>query len=275
MSIFKILKSNRPYDCPYLCLKFQKHKIRNKMSNRIEGKSIIITGASSGIGEATALLLAQKGAKVTLAARREDRLKELSKKIEESGGQVIYTVTDVSKRSEVEAMVQSAVSHFGQVDVLINNAGLMPLSFFSQNKVEEWDKMVDVNIKGVLYGISSVIGLMRAQESGHIINIASIAGHKVFPTGGVYCATKHAVRAISEGLRQEEQTIRTTIISPGIVKTELPNTISDEKLSAGTDQAYLIGIESEDIARGIVYAIEQPDSVDINEIIIRPVVQKS
>ncbi len=243
--------------------------------NQITGKSIIITGASSGIGEASAILLAQKGAKLTLAARREDRLVELVKKITAAGGEAIYVVTDVTDRQQVEAMVESAVTAYGQVDVLINNAGLMPLSFFSQTKVDEWDRMIDVNIKGVLYGIAAVLGLMRARKSGHIINIASIAGHSVFATGGVYCATKHAVRALSEGLRQEEQSIRTTIISPGIVKTELPNTISNEKLSQGVKHAYNDGIESESIAKAILYAIEQPESVDVNEIVVRPVVQKS
>lgn len=241
----------------------------------VEGKSIIITGASSGIGEAAARLLAKKGAKLTLAARREDRLTALTDEIRQQGGTACSIVTDVTQQSQVEAMVATAISHYGKVDVLINNAGLMPLSFFSQAKTDEWERMVDVNIKGVLFGIGAVIGLMREQKSGHIINLASIAAHNVFPTGGVYCATKHAVRALTEGLRQEETTIRTTLISPGPVKTELPDTISDPGLNQGVNKAYETAIEADVIAEAITYAIEQPESVDTSEIILRPVTQKS
>ena len=242
--------------------------------NDISDKTIIITGASSGIGEATAKALANQGAKLVLAARRETRLTQLADEINQSSGDAVYRITDVTNAEQVKSLADLALDKFGRVDVLINNAGLMPLSFFSQTKVDEWERMIDVNIKGVLYGIAAVISIMREQGSGHIINVASIAGHKVFPSGGVYCATKHAVRAISEALRQEEQQIRSTLISPGSVATELPNTISDERISAGTKAAYEEAISAENIANAICWAIGQPEDVDVNEILVRPTTQK-
>lgn len=241
--------------------------------SKISDLVIVITGASSGIGEDAAKRLAQKGAKLMLGARREDRLQALVTEITTAGGQAAYRVTDVSSRNDVQALVDAAIEEFGPVDVLINNAGLMPLSFLSQCKVEEWDRMVDVNIKGVLYGIAAVLPAMTQRKSGHIINLASVAGHEVFPTGAVYCGTKHAVRAISEGLRQENRVgVRTTIISPGPVKTELPNTISTPRIADGVNKNYEAAIDVSAISDAIIFALEQPGNVDVNEILVRPLV---
>ena len=227
------------------------------------------------MGEATARRLAKQGAKLMLAARREDRLQQLTAEIEEAGGTAKYQVTDVSDRSRVTALAQATKEAYGQIDVLVNNAGLMPLSPLAATKVDEWEQMVDVNIKGVLYNIAAVMPVMQEQQSGHIINISSVAGHKVFPGGAVYCATKYAVRAISEGIRLESHgLIRSTNISPGAVATELPNTISHEETAQGIDQIYSIAIDADAIARAIAYAIEQPQNVDVNEIIIRPTKQE-
>lgn len=238
----------------------------------VRGLCIVITGASSGIGEDAARELARRGARLMLGARREDRLQALVESIRAEGGEADYRVTDVTSREQVQALADAAVEQFGPVDVLINNAGLMPLSFLSQTKVEEWERMVDVNIKGVLYGIAAVLPAMNERRSGHIINVASVAGHEVFASGAVYCGTKHAVRAISEGLRQENRVgLRTTIISPGPVKTELPDTISDERVAQGVAKNYEAAIEVDAITRAIVYAIEQPAEVDVNEVIVRPV----
>ncbi|MHC0063830.1 SDR family oxidoreductase [Nostoc sp. UIC 10890] len=243
--------------------------------SEIQNKVVIITGASSGLGEATAKRLAASGAKLMLAARREDRLKELVAAIAKSGGTATYRVTDVIDRAQVETLAKETLSTYGRIDVLINNAGLMPLSPLDQVKVEEWDRMIDVNIKGVLYGIAAVLPIMRQQKSGHIINLSSVAGHKVFPGAAVYCATKYAVRAISEGLRLESNgEIRSTNISPGAVDTELTTTITDQDTAAGINQLYAIAIDADAIARAIAYAIEQPSDVDVNEIIIRPTRQE-
>ncbi|MGC1307235.1 MAG: SDR family oxidoreductase [Phormidesmis sp.] len=242
--------------------------------SEIENKVVIITGASSGLGEATARRLAKGGAKLMLAARREDRLKALVADIEKAGGTAKYHVTDVTDREQVKALAESTQLAFGSVDVLVNNAGLMPLSPLAALKVDEWDQMVDVNIKGVLYGVAAVLPMMKAQKSGHIINLSSVAGHKVMPSGVVYCATKFAVKAISEGIRLEsEGKIRSTNISPGAVETELTSTISHEESAKNANQLYDIAIDADAIARAITYAIEQPADVDINEIIIRPTKQ--
>jgi NADP-dependent 3-hydroxy acid dehydrogenase YdfG len=241
----------------------------------IQNKVVIITGASSGLGEATAKRLAASGAKLMLAARREDRLKDLVAAIAQSGGTATYRVTDVADRAQVEALAKATLSTYSRIDVLINNAGLMPLSPLDQVKVEEWDQMIDVNIKGVLYGIAAVLPIMRQQKSGHVINLSSVAGHKVFPGSAVYCATKYAVRAISEGLRLESNgEIRSTNISPGAVATELTTTITDKDTAAGINQLYAIAIDADAIARAIAYTIEQPSDVDVNEIIIRPTRQE-
>ena len=238
-------------------------------------KVVIITGASSGLGEATARRLAKHGAKLMLAARREDRLKDLVEEIVKEGGTAKYQVTDVVDRSQVEALAQATKQAYDRIDVLVNNAGLMPLSPLAANKVDEWEQMVDVNIKGVLYSISAVMPTMLEQESGHIINISSVAGHKVFAGGTVYCATKFAVKAISEGIRLESDgKIRSTNISPGAVATELTNTISHEETAKTAEQLYGTAIDADAIARAITYAIEQPGDVDINEMIIRPTKQE-
>jgi NADP-dependent 3-hydroxy acid dehydrogenase YdfG len=240
------------------------------MSN-LNGKVVIITGASSGIGEATARLLAKKGAKVVLGARRIDRLTAITKDIHADGGIAEYQALDVTQRSQLEAIVKFAQNKFDRVDVLINNAGVMPLSALDQLKVDEWDRMIDVNIKGVLYGIAAVLPVMKAQKSGQIINISSIGGHTVSPTAAVYCATKFAVGAISEGLRQEVGgDIRVTVISPGVTESELADSISDEAARKGMQAFRKISIPAEAIARSILFAIAQPNDVDISEIIVRP-----
>ncbi len=240
-----------------------------------ENKVVIITGASSGIGEATAKLLAKNGAKLVLAARREDRLQALKEEIEQLGGQAVYQVTDVTKTEQLEQLAKLAQETYGSVDVLVNNAGLMPLSQLHKNKQDEWDTMVDVNIKGVLYGIGAVLPYMRKQKSGHIINISSVAGHEVMPSSAVYSGTKFAVRAITEGLRKEESVdnnIRATIISPGAVDTELKDHITDEEIKQGIGN--MQAIDADAIARAINYAVSEPDDVSINEILIRPTAQK-
>ncbi len=238
-------------------------------------KVVIITGASSGLGEATARRLAKNGAKLMLAARREDRLQDLVAEIGQDGGTAKYQVTDVTDQSQVKALAKATKDAYGRIDVLVNNAGLMPLSPLAETKVDEWERMVDVNIKGVLYGIAAVMPVMLQQESGHIINLSSVAGHKVFPGGTVYCATKFAAKAISEGIRLESNgKIRSTNISPGAVDTELTNTISHDETAEQVEQLYGVAIDADAIARAIAYAIEQPEDVDVNEMIIRPTKQE-
>ncbi|MBD3884174.1 SDR family oxidoreductase [Phormidium tenue FACHB-886] len=237
----------------------------------VENKVIVITGASSGIGEATAKLLAKNGASVVLGARRADRLETIAKDIHAEGGTVEYQTLDVTQRSQLEAIVQFAQHKFGRVDVIINNAGIMPLSALDQLKVDEWDRMIDVNIKGVLYGIAAALPIMKAQRTGQIINISSIGGHAVSPTAAVYCATKFAVNAISEGLRQEVGgDIRVTVISPGVTKSELADSITDEAARKGMQEYRRLSIPAEAIANAILFAIAQPDDVDVSEIIVRP-----
>lgn len=239
---------------------------------------VVITGASSGIGEAAAAALAKRGAKVVLAARRTERLENVVKTIEQDGGTASFCKTDVTSRSDVDNLAQFAVDKYGRIDVWINNAGIMPLSFLDKRKVDEWERMVDVNIKGVLYGIAAAIPIMEEQKSGHIINVSSVAGHVVGLGSAVYSGTKFAVRAITEGLRLElsrKSGIRTTIISPGSVETELRNTITDPDALRMLDKRQIEKrMEAEDIANAIVYAIEQPDHVSVNEILIRPTTQR-
>ncbi|MDL4843178.1 SDR family oxidoreductase [Aquibacillus rhizosphaerae] len=242
----------------------------------IKDKVVIITGASSGIGEETAKELAQNGAKVVLAARRENRLKEIQKVIEDKGNTATYKVTDVTSFDEMESLAQTAHEKFGKVDVIVNNAGLMPLSFLNKRKINEWNTMIDVNIKGVLNGIGAVLPYMREQKEGHVVNISSVAGHSVGPGSAVYSGTKFAVRAITEGLRKEESAssnIRATIISPGAIETELTDHITDEDIRAATGEIKKMAIEPEHIARTIRFAIEQPEEVGINEMVVRPTVQ--
>ncbi len=237
----------------------------------VENKVVIITGASSGIGEATARLLAKNGAKVVLGARRTDRLEVIAKEIHAEGGIVEYQTLDVTQRSQLEEVVQFAKNKFDRVDVLINNAGVMPLSTLDRLKVEEWERTIDVNIKGVLYGIAAVLPIMKAQKAGQIINLSSIGGHTVYPAAAVYCATKFAVGAISEGLRQEVGgDLRVTVISPGTTESELADSISDEAAKKGMQEFRKIAIPAMAIARSILFAISQPDDVDISEIIVRP-----
>lgn len=237
----------------------------------IQGKVVLITGASSGIGEATARLLAERGAHVVLGARRIDRLEALAGAIQAQGGSVHYRRLDVSRLDDVQAFIGFAHEAFGRVDVIINNAGVMPLSALDALKIDEWNQMIDVNIRGVLHGIAAGLPLMKRQRSGHFINVSSLGGHKVVPTGAVYCATKFAVRAISEGLRQEVGgDIRVTVISPGVVESELADSITDAAAKQGMDEFRKISIPASAIARSILYAIEQPAEVDVSEIIIRP-----
>jgi NADP-dependent 3-hydroxy acid dehydrogenase YdfG len=246
----------------------------------IKGKVAIITGASSGIGYSTALALSNAGAKIAAGARRADRLEFLQSEIAKNGGEVFTQKLDVTKKSECDAFVDAVVKKWGTVDILINNAGLMPLSFFKNLKVDEWDQMIDVNIRGVLYCTAAVITHMLNNKSGHIVNISSVAGRTVFPAGSVYCATKHAVAAFSEGLRQEvsqRANIRVTCIEPGVVATELLNTITDkslEKYVQTTKQQEAQQLQSEDIANAILFAVQAPDHVNVNEILIRPTTQE-
>jgi NADP-dependent 3-hydroxy acid dehydrogenase YdfG len=243
------------------------------MSENIEGKVVVITGASSGLGEATARLLAAEGAPVVLGARRAERIESLANELTQSGGKALAVVTDVSDREQVQALVDAAVQTYGRIDVMINNAGLMPQSLLEARKIDEWDRMIDVNIKGVLYGIAAALPYMQEQKSGHIINVSSVAGHRVGPGSAVYAATKFAVRALSEGLRQEVKphNIRTTIISPGAVATELPNTITEPGVAEGVSKFYEeFAIPADSFARTVVFAMSQPEEVDINEILFRP-----
>jgi NADP-dependent 3-hydroxy acid dehydrogenase YdfG len=239
------------------------------MSN-IKGKVIAITGASSGIGEATATLLAERGAKVVAGARRIDRLQKLAAAISAKGGEIRVRAVDVTKRADVEAFIAFAKSEFGAVDVLVNNAGIMPLSLMAQLKTDEWDRMIDVNIRGVLNGIAAVLPDMKTRGSGQIVNVASVAAHGVAPTGAVYCATKYAVWAISDGLRQENPELRVTIVSPGVVATELGNDISDTAAKSFLADLRKAALTPDAIARAIGYAVEQPDDVAVNEVIVRP-----
>lgn len=247
----------------------------SNVNDPINSKVVIITGASSGLGEATAQRLAERGAKLVLAARREDRLKSLTEELTAKGAEVTWQVTDVTDSQQVESLAALAKKTFGRIDVLINNAGLMPLAPMDALKVDEWEQMIDVNIKGVLYGIAAVLPTMREQHSGHVINLSSVAGHKVFPGGAVYCATKYAVKALSEGLRMEAgDEIRSTNISPGAIETELTSTITDPNAAKAAEELYQIAIDADAVARAIVYAIEQPADVDINEIVLRPTAQE-
>ena len=244
----------------------------------IKDKVILITGASSGIGFSTALALSRAGATIVAGARRLDRLENLKKVVEEQNGKILVNQLDVTNKEGCTQFTNSAINEYGRVDVLINNAGLMPLSFIKNLKIDEWDRMVDVNVKGVLYTTASVIPHMLANKSGHIVNISSIAGRIVFPAGSVYCATKHAVTAFSEGLRQElsqRSNIRVTCIEPGVVDTELNNTITDSSLQGFIETVKKMQpLQAQDISNAILYAIDSPNHVNVNEIMIRPVQQE-
>ncbi len=247
------------------------------MNNPIDGKVIVITGASSGLGEASARHLSSQGAKVILGARRVERIQSLANQINENGGNALAFATDVTKADQVKKLVDAAVATFGRVDVMINNAGLMPHSPLDRLKINEWEQMIDVNIKGVLYGIAAVLPYMQKQKSGQIINVSSVAGHKVRSGGVVYSATKSAVRVISEGLRQEVKpyNIRTCVISPGAVATELPDSISEPDVALGVKKFYEEhAISADSFARAVAFAISQPEDMDINEILFRPTNQE-
>ena len=245
-------------------------------NNNIEGKVVVITGASSGLGESTARHLAELGATVVLGARRVDRIDALARELTAKGQPALAVQTDVTDRLQVQRLVDAAIARFGRIDVMINNAGLMPHSPLERLKTDDWDRMIDVNLKGVLYGIAAALPPMQVQKSGHIINVSSVAGHKVRPGGAVYSATKHAVRALSEGLRQEVKpyNIRTTVISPGAVDTELPNSITEPDVAANMRKIYEVAVPADAFARAVAYAMGQPDDIDINEILFRPTKQE-
>ncbi|SDR81178.1 SDR family oxidoreductase [Gramella sp. MAR_2010_147] len=246
----------------------------------IKGKTYVITGASSGIGEATALKLAKEGANVVLTARREDRLKELRSKIaKENAGKALVVPGDVTKKEDFKNLAKKTKEEFNSIDGLINNAGLMPLSYVKNLHTDEWDKMVDVNIKGVLNGVAAVLPTMMEQKSGNIINISSSAGRKIYPGGAVYCATKSAVRMFSEGLRQElapKFNINVTSIEPGFVETELTDTITDDEIKEDLLSNFkeMTPLQAEDIAESIFYALSQPKRANINDVYIMPTEQE-
>lgn len=248
------------------------------MSTHIKNKVVVITGASSGLGEAAARLLSAQGATVVLGARRIERLLKLARELNGDGGKALAVETDVTHCDQVKRLVDTAVEKYGRIDVMLNNAGMMQLSPLESLKVDEWDNMIDINIKGVLYGIAAALPHMKQQTAGHIINVSSVAGHRVMPLGAVYCATKHAVRALSEGLRMEVKpfNLRTTIISPGAIDTELPSHITDKETASGVQKLYEgHAIPADSFARTVVFAMSQPDDVDINEILFRPTSQES
>ena len=248
------------------------------LENNIKGKVVVITGGSSGLGETTARHLASKGANIVLGARREERLQKITEEINAEGnGKATYITTDVTKKEQVKALVDKAVSEFGKIDVMVNNAGLMAIAPMSETKVDEWDRMIDINVKGVLYGVAAALPEFQKQESGHFINLSSVAGVKVFSPGGtVYSGTKYAVRAISEGLRHEVgDKIRTTSIEPGAVESELKHGSTHKESSEAVNDLYNnVAIPSDSVARTIAFAIEQPADVDVNEIVLRPTAQE-
>lgn len=238
--------------------------------SELQERTVLITGASSGIGEAAARHLAAKGAKVVLGARRLDRLEAIAAEIREAGGEARARALDVTDLADMQAFAELARAEFGPVDVLVNNAGVMPLSPLAALKTDEWSRMIDVNIRGVLNGIAAVLPEMEARGRGHVINVASVGAHRVSPTAAVYCATKYAVRAISDGLRQETDAIRVTTVSPGVTTSELADTITDETARQAMVDFRAIAIPAEAIARSIAYAIEQPEDVNVSELIVSP-----
>ncbi|WP_286894383.1 SDR family oxidoreductase [Achromobacter sp. UBA2119] len=235
-----------------------------------QSKVVLITGASSGIGEATARLLAAQGHRVYVGARRTDRLETLVQEIRANGGTAAFRALDVTSAEDMRDFVRGAEAAYGQVDVIVNNAGVMPLSPLSSLKVDEWDRMIDVNIRGVLHGIAAVLPGMERQGHGQVINVSSIGGLAVSPTAAVYCATKFAVRAISDGLRQETDKIRVTVVCPGVVESELADTITDDTARVAMQSFRRVALHPDAIARAIAYAIEQPDDVDVSEVVVRP-----
>lgn len=235
-----------------------------------QSKVVLITGASSGIGEATVRMLAAQGHRLLIGARRTDRLAALAATLDAGGNNVSYQSLDVTSADSVNAFARFALERFGKIDVIVNNAGIMPLSPLRAVKVDEWDRMIDVNIRGVLHGIAAVLPTMEAQGYGQVINISSIGGLSVSPTAAVYCATKYAVRAISDGLRQESDRIRVTVICPGVVESELADTITDDTARQAMNEFRRIAMTPDAIARAVAYAIAQPADVDVSEIVLRP-----
>ena len=244
----------------------------------IRNKVVIVTGASSGIGYATALELSKAGAKVAAGARRVEKLETLKNEVQKYGGEIIVEKLDVTKKEDCDSFINLVTKTWNHIDILINNAGIMPLSFFKNLKLSEWEQMIDVNLKGVLYCTAAVIPSMITKKSGHIVNISSVAGRIVFPAGSVYCATKHAVTAFSEGLRQElsqRYNIKVTCIEPGVVSTELPNTITDKSLESFVESVKeMESLKAEDIANAIIYSLDSPQYLNINEILLRPLSQE-
>lgn len=238
--------------------------------NGVKDKVVLVTGASSGIGEATARVLAARGARVVLGARRTERLDAIVAELKADGHAAVGRKLDVTDLEDVRAFVAFAQQTFGGLDVIVNNAGLMPLSRLDALKVDEWNRMIDVNIRGVLHGIAATLPIFNAQKRGHVINVSSIGGHASYPTAAVYCGTKFAVMAISEGLRLETTDVRVTVVSPGTTTSELAETITDVGAKAYMDDFRKIAIAPEAIGRAVAFAIEQPDDVDVSEIIVRP-----
>jgi NADP-dependent 3-hydroxy acid dehydrogenase YdfG len=237
-------------------------------------KTVLVTGASSGIGEATARLLGERGHRVVIGARRADRIEGIAQEIGKANGIAVARALDVTDVESVKTFVSAGQNEFGRIDVLVNNAGVMPLSFMAELRIEEWNRMIDVNLRGVLNGIAAVLPIMNAQKSGHIINVASVSAYRVDPTAAVYCATKYAVRALSEGLRQESKDVRVTIVSPGLTRTELFDGISAPDARAfAQGMVEKTSIPASAIAEAISFAIDQPENVDVNELVVRPTVQ--
>jgi NADP-dependent 3-hydroxy acid dehydrogenase YdfG len=243
------------------------------MSNNIAGKVVVITGASSGLGEATARLLSAQGAGVVLGARRADRLQSLASELTGRGGKALAVTTDVTRRDQVKKLVDAAVQTFGRIDAMINNAGIMPRAPLERLTIDDWERTIDINIKGVLYGIAAALPHMKQQKAGHMIFVSSVAGHKVGPDFAVYAASKFAVRVLAEGPRQEVKpyNIRTTVISPGAVATELPNSVTEPDLAQGIRKFYdAFAIPAESFAQAVAFAMSQPEEIDVNEILFRP-----
>lgn len=244
-------------------------------NNNLAGKVVVITGASSGLGEATARHLSAEGATVVLGARRLERLQALADELNNGGGKALALQTDVTDADQVKRLVDTAVQTYGRIDVMLNNAGLMPHSPLERLKIDDWNRTIDVNLKGVLYGIAAVLPYMKQQHAGHIINVSSVAGHKVQPGGTVYAAAKAAVLMLSEGLRQEVKPyhIRTTVLSPGAIATELLNSITEPDIAANARKGYEIAIPADSFAQAVAFAMSQIDDIDINEIVFRPTSQ--
>ena len=248
------------------------------------GRVCIVTGASSGIGEATAVALGRRGDRVVLAARRAERLERLAERVRAAGGEALTIACDVAERAQVRALVDETMAAWGRIDVLVNNAGVMPLAPMAKCRMDDWDRMIDVNLKGLLWGIGFTLPIMLEQGTGHVVNVSSVAGRRIFPGGSVYCATKHGVHALSEGLREElaeraktdGNTIRVTVIAPGVVRTELPDSITDaetREISRGYYDGFVDPLTSEDVAGSIAWVIDAPAHVNVNEVLVRPVGQ--